>query len=264
MNDEDVKPLPPSDAWRDGLDDSLAALVQQKGWRSARDVLGSYQNLEKLMGSERLALPPRDAGAEAWGPVWEKLGRPKAAAGYELQAPEGRPYDAESADWYRQTVFDLGLSQDQAAKLHDALLARFPVGTVEEADEMNEPLDLKRQWGPDFERNLAAARRAYATFMADGNAGEADFHAIADQLGEGPLMDLLARVGRATAEDSITARAEARSGGPRSAADAKAEIARLQQAAKSDARHPYINKTHPEHAATVKRMEDLFAQAYGG
>ncbi|WP_374382942.1 hypothetical protein [Dongia sp.] len=262
MNDDAMKQLPPVEAWRDGLDDGLAALVQQKGWRSAKDVLSSYQNLEKRMGAERLALPPRDAGAEAWGPVWEKLGRPKEASLYQLQAPEGRPYDADTADWYRQTAFDLGLTQEQAARLHDALLARFPAGTGEAPIEAAEPpLDLKRQWGPDFERNLAAARRAYATFM---DKGDAEFHAIADQLGDGPLMDLLARVGRATAEDSITARAESRSGGPRSAAEARAEIAKLQQAAKSDARHPYINKTHPEHAATVKRMEDLFAQAYGG
>ena len=41
------------------------------------------------------------------------------------------------------------------------------------------------------------------------------------------------------------------------------EIAKLQSAAKSDPRHAYVNKTHPDHAATVKRMEDLFTLAYG-
>lgn len=273
MNDEKMPPDEQGSAadWRAGLDGELGQLVQQKGWRSARDVLSSYQNLEKLVGGERLALPPRDAGAEAWAPVWEKLGRPKDAGGYQFKTPEGVEYHEPSASWFRETAFELGLSQAQAEKLHDAFLARFPAAPAdavatqaEDGSDLSGPdlrgPDLKTLWGRDYARNMAAARRAYGAFLGD----EKSFDEIADGIGEGALMDLLAKVGRATGEDSITARADAKTGRPRSPAEAMTEIAKLQQAAKGDAKHPYVNKTHPDHAATVKRMEDLFALAYGG
>lgn len=268
MNDEVIPPIdqptvsqPTVADWREGLDGELGALVQQKGWRSARDVLSSYQNLEKLIGGDRLALPGREAGAEAWAPVWERLGRPKEAGGYQLKAPEGVAYHEPNAAWFRETAFELGLSQTQAQKLHDAFLVRFPAEPGEHAaGSAVEGPDLKTAWGRDYDRNMAAARRAYGTFLSD----ERPFHEIADGRGETALMELLAKVGRAIGEDSITSRADAKTGGPRSPAEAMAEIAKLQQAAKGDAKHPYVNKTHPDHAALVKRMEDLFAVAYGG
>ncbi len=251
----------PDAAWQGGLDENLRALVQQKGWRSAKDVLSSYQNLEKLVGGERLAMPSKDAGPEAWAPVWEKLGRPKDAADYRLEPPAGMAYSVPDADWFRATAFELGLSQGQAEKLHDAFLARFaPMPEAAPDQEQAEPgFDLKAHWGPAYARNLAAARRAYGSFFESGE----DFDKVAEQLGDGTLMDFLAKAGRALAEDSITARGDAKLGNPRSPAEALGEIAKLQQAAKGDAKHPYVNKTHPDHAATVKRMEDLFSIAYG-
>ncbi len=259
MSDERQKDLPQD--WREGLDGDLGQLVQKKGWRSARDVLTSYQNLEKLVGGDRLAVPGRDAGPEAWGPVWDKLGRPQEPGGYDFAPPDGVAYDAAHADWFRETAFKLGLSQDQAKALHDSFLEHFPATPVDEEKSPDEPeVDLRGLWGRQYERNMAAARRAYGAFLGD----ERPFDEIAENLGESALMDLLAKVGRAIGEDSITARADAKGNGPRSAGEALSEIARLQQAAKADAKHPYVNKTHPEHNATVKRMEDLFAVAYGG
>lgn len=258
--------------WKEGIEGDLGQLVAQKGWRSAQDVLTSYQNLERLVGADRLALPSRDAGPDAWAPVWEKLGRPKEAAGYAFTAPAEGIYDKATADWFRETAFGLGLSNDQARQLHDAFLARFPAAPASEekplevssADTALSPResedDLRDHWGRHYDRNMASARRAFAAFM--GDAGP--FHDIADGLGETALLELLAKVGQAIGEDSITARADASGAGPRSPAEALSEIARLQRAAKADAKHPYVNKMHPDHATSVKRMEDLFAAAYGG
>jgi len=253
--------------WKQELEGDLGQLVAQKGWRSAEDVLTSYRNLERLVGGDRLALPARDAGPDAWAPVWEKLGRPTDAAGYAFMAPAQGAYDKAAADWFRETAFELGLSNDQAQKLHDAFLARFPAApSVADAPDVTMPspqeaeADLRKQWGRQYDRKMASARRAFAAFLGDA----APFHDIADGLGETALMELLAKVGNAIGEDSITARADASGAGPRSPAEALSEIARLQRAAKADAKHPYVNKLHPDHAASVKRMEDLFAVAYGG
>lgn len=250
--------------WRSGLENDAAELVQQKGWHSPQDILTSYRHLEKMLGSDRLSIPSKDAEPEAWGAIWEKLGRPAAAEGYQLSAPKGVQYDALNAQWFCKTAFELGLTQSQAQKLHDAFIAKFshhaaPEESQEPQAPQEEALDLKTQWGRQYDRNMTAARRAYSTFIGDA----AQFNDIADGMGAAALLDFLAKVGLATSEDSITSRVDGQTSGPRSASEAVREITRLQNAAQSDPKHPYMNKTHPDHAALVKRMEDLFAVAYG-
>ncbi|WP_374374820.1 hypothetical protein [Dongia sp.] len=247
-------------AWHGDLDPELGQLVQQKGWRSASDALNSYRHLERLVGADRLALPAADAGDEAWAPVWDKLGRPKEAAAYPLAAPEGKPYDPATADWFRDLAHRIGLTSTQAQALHDGFLARLPVSETPAREQPRGPdpaESLRELWGHRHEANMAAARRAYAAFLAE----EAPFHDIADAIGETALMQMLAKVGRMIGEDSITARADGNSG-PRNPAEALAEIAKLQRAAQADSQHPYVSKTHPEHQNLVKRMEALYALAY--
>jgi hypothetical protein len=247
--------------WQNALAPELGQFVQQKGWRSASDAVTSYRHLERLVGGERLALPSKDAAAEAWAPVWDRLGRPKDASGYELTPPEGHAYDSSTADWFRETAHRIGLTTAQASALHDEFLARVPrPPTTDPVPSLPDPSDALRElWGPRHDANMASARRAYAAFLRD----EAPFHDIADAVGETALMQMLARVGQLIGEDSITGRADG-AAGPRSPAEALAEIAKLQRAAQADGNHPYVSKIHPEHQTLVKRMEALYALAYGG
>lgn len=278
MTDESNMAQPAADApasdWSAGLDPDLGSFVAQKGWRSLGDALTSYRHLERLMGSERLALPAADADEAAWAPVWDRLGRPPEAGGYELAAPQDKPYDAATADWFRTLAHRIGLTQRQAREIHDGFLARLPAperaavsGAAQAVtanagpeDDSREPeAALREAWGRQYDSNMASARRAFAALLD----AEAPFHDIADAMGETALMQLLAKAGRHIAEDNITARADG-APGPRNPAEALAEITKLQRAAGADAGHPYLSKTHPEHQTLVKRMEALYALAYGG
>lgn len=276
MTDDDHDPIatpdpqaeaPSQAGWQAELDPELGRFVEQKGWRSASDAVTSYRHLERLVGGDRLNLPGTDAGPEAWAPIWDRLGRPQDADGYDLPVPDGDAYDAELAGWYRETAHRLGLTRTQARDLHDAFLARLPAaGAPLSAAAAPAPLpdtdpvgDLQALWGRQYDANMQSARRAYAALLGDA----APFHDIADALGETALMQLLAKAGRLLAEDSITARAGA-GAGPRNPAEALQEIAKLQRQAQADSTHPYLNKTHPEHQSLVQRMEALYALAYGG
>lgn len=249
--------------WHDGLAPELGAFIEAKGWRSAGDVVNSYRHLEKLVGGERLALPAADAGDAAWAPIWDRLGRPQDAAGYALTAPASGAYDPQTADWFRSTAHRLGLTAHQATALHDEFIARLPqpVAVEEAAPDPAEPPDmaLRTLWGRRYEPNMAAARRGFSAVLG----GDEKFHDVADALGETALMEMLAKVGRLVGEDSITARADG-AFDPRSPAEALSEIAKLQRAALADGNHPYVSKTHPDHQNQVKRMEALYALAYGG
>jgi hypothetical protein len=255
-------------AWQEGLDAELGAFVARKGWRAPADIVTSYRNLEKMMGAERLILPAADAGHEAWSPIWDRLGRPPRAEDYDLPQAGAGQHDAELSAWYRTTAHRLGLTQAQARDLHDAFLARLQPGAESPplsgdnttAEPLPDPAaELRDTWGRHYDANMLAARRAYAAFLGD----TAPFHDIADALGETALMELLAKAGRHLAEDSITARA-AGGADPRNPAEALAEIAKLRRQVEADGRHPYLDKTHPEHQSLVQRMEALYALAYGG
>ncbi|MBL8708644.1 MAG: hypothetical protein JNL25_05590, partial [Rhodospirillaceae bacterium] len=245
------------------LEPELGQLVEQKGWRSPSDVLSSYRHLERLVGAERIVLPAPDAEPAQWGLLWDRLGRPKDPGGYALKAPAGGGYDAATAAWFREAAHEAGLTAKQAAALHDGFLARFPAveaATPHDSAASPPPEEALRDlWGRKYESNMTAARRAFAAFLGE----EAPFHDIADALGETALMEMLAKIGRLIGEDSITARAES-GAGPRNPAEALAEIARLRRAIEADSGHPYLTKTHPEHQNLVRKMEALYALAYGG
>jgi len=260
--------------WRGMLDPEQKSLVTAKGWKSPHDVVRSYAHLEKMFGGEKIPLPGKEAKDEDWNAVWDKLGRPNSPDAYQFERPGDRnAYNAEMEDWFRKTAHAAGLTAAQAKKLHAAYLE---LATANEAEATGGPSNekvtaaasaavadigatLQDIWGSRYKANLAAARRAFHTFMD----GEKDFESIADRLGEAPLMQLLARVGSAIGEDSMTGRGGSNLG-PRSSADAKRAIERLHAEVKMDPRHPYLNKHHPEHEATVERMRALYESAYGG
>ena len=77
---------------KQGLDTDSMALVNDRQWKGVPDVLTSYRNLEKLIGvpPERVIKLPGDKDpVESWNSVYDRLGRPKAAADYKIPLPEG-------------------------------------------------------------------------------------------------------------------------------------------------------------------------------
>ena len=66
--------------WYDAFPEDVRGLVQNKGWQSPVDAIQSYTNLEKFLGADKagrgLVLPKDDAGADEWGQVYDRLGRP--------------------------------------------------------------------------------------------------------------------------------------------------------------------------------------------
>jgi hypothetical protein len=128
------------------------------------------------------------------------------------------------------------------------------------SDTAGEPADslaeLRQAWGSSFPARMAEARRALGVYVIE----DAELSAIADQIGDVALMNLLAKIGRSLGEDSLVGGRASGAGGM----DVGAEIRRVQAEARSDPRHPYLDKSHPEHDSAVQRMQSLFERAYRG
>ena len=83
-------------------------------------MLESYRHLEKLIGRDKIALP-KEGDAEAWNAVYDRLGRPENAEGYEIAVPEGLERDSAFEEQMRGLFHKAGLTKMQVAALAEGL-----------------------------------------------------------------------------------------------------------------------------------------------
>ena len=161
----------PSDGWADALDPALREVAAAKGWQTPADAVRSYASLERLLGAEKIALPPANAPAADWDAVWDRLGRPRHPEGYAFKKPDG--YDAysdELAQWARKTCHKVGMPARMAEAFHDEFVgfARNLVETTESRQAMNDVelhAFMEREWGSQRDEKLGAFRKAANAFM---------------------------------------------------------------------------------------------------
>jgi hypothetical protein len=117
--------------------------------------------------------------------------------------------------------------------------------------------ELRKEMGKAFDSNLALAKKLIGNFADD------NMKAIVDGgLGDNPaFIRFMVKISKHFGEDGSFL-GEAQPSLTMSPEEAKKEIAKIQGAASSDPKHPYLNKLHPEHEALTKRMAQLFQMAY--
>jgi hypothetical protein len=218
--------------WTASLPEDMRALVKAKGWKGMDDVLGSYANLERVLGGEKLVVPGKDAKPEDWEPVYDKLGRPKDPKDYKIERPkelpQDFPYNANIVESFRPVAHKLGLTNAQAQGLHDWVVAQniqqHVEGTQERAKANEQNLAaLKKEWGKDFDQKSALAARAVRAFGSDALSAWFDKTGLGD---DANFIRLFSNIGSAMGESRIvTGQGGGKLlGGP---AQAQAEIDRL-------------------------------------
>lgn len=101
------------------------------GKRNIKDVesLGKTAREQASLLGSAIRVPGKDATDDERNEFLNKLGRPPEAKAYDFQVPkdlpEDLPYDAERASRLKELAWKTGLSQSQAAALHDAYIADF-------------------------------------------------------------------------------------------------------------------------------------------
>lgn len=152
--------------WFDGFKSAeTKSFIQDRKFTDPEQLAQSYLNLEKLKGvpeDRLLKLPEKMEGAEARA-VFERLGAPKEAKGYELQVKDdfGGTKFAEHA----QAVFhkhNLTKAQGQNviseltqfATTERAALAETRKNAMIQADTK-----LKSEWGPNYDKNVNIAKQ---------------------------------------------------------------------------------------------------------
>jgi hypothetical protein len=193
------------------LNEASQGFVENKGWKSADQMLDSYQNLEKTMGvpADQVLRLPKEGDSEGWGSVYNRLGRPEEPSGYKLNEVEVPDGGIDLTSNLREWAHEAGLSQEQTAKIYDNYNARLGEVTQEiqaqkaeqsAADEQS----LRKEWGNAWEENIAAGVRFRQRFGLD----DAMVDKLEDALGLRGLLELSASIGRGLGEHSMPTGAE--------------------------------------------------------
>lgn len=202
--------------WTGGLSEDTRGYVQNKGWKAPGEVLDSYRNLEKLVGTpadQILKLPTKDDDTEGWNKVFSKLGRPEKADDYKFTMPkEGG--DENFAKWAKSSFHELGLSQKQGEKLVSKW-NEFASGTKQQSDQVHqqkveqEGIALKSEWGAAYDQNINVARRAVNSLGIDGEV----INKLESSMGFAGVMKLMQSLGSKLGEDAFVSGGSRGNGG---------------------------------------------------
>lgn len=231
------------------------------------DVFKSYKHAQTLVGAEKIPIPAGKLNTpENWNYVMDKLGRPKSADGYKLEAnlPEGFPKDEKLTEGYKQVAHYLGLlpwqvegiykfyndAQVQAFKEIEAQMSSQAEKT--EAALMAE-LGTKQKYD-EFVRGADAALQRF------GGSPE-DIAAFSEKFGNDPIaVKILGNVAKAMMEDAAIR-------GDKNfdlfGEDAAAKVKNIMEDKANPLYEAYWSASHPQHQHAVDEVARLMAAIHG-
>lgn len=195
--------------WTSDLDDGLKGYVQNKGFKSPKDVIESYRNFEKLRGvpQERLLALPENMNLSTpeGRAVFERLGAPKEAKDYKIEIPKENG-DTKLADWFRDVAYKNGMTHEQVAGLVGAWNesrsnAQKSMVEALTLKSQEQEANLKKEWGGAFDQNLNIAKAGAKAF----GITDQQMDALEDSLGYDGALKLLHKFGVSTGEHQFHA-----------------------------------------------------------
>ena len=255
------EPAPTSD-WRSSLSEDVASHSAIKDIGSVEDLAKSAIHAQQMVGADKIAIPGKDAGSQAWEDVYNKLGRPEKAGDYELpqENVESVEGDQPQIEEFKGEAHRLGLNKQQFAGLVRFMAEKGQQGAQAAEVNMEEVQKqsvaaLQQEYGAAYEQNLSLAKSAVEQF------GGEELKTMLNQTGLGnnpELIKAFARIGKMVASDEIIGR-----GGRESfvLSPTEAQESIIQKKLDVEFMSAYTQNHHPGHMAAVEEMQKLFELA---
>ncbi|HNS45084.1 MAG TPA: hypothetical protein PKH37_07655 [Alphaproteobacteria bacterium] len=231
------------------------------------DVFKSYKHAQTLVGAEKIPIPAGKLNTpENWNYVMDKLGRPKSADGYKLEAnlPEGFPKDEKLTEGFKQVAHYLGLLPWQAEGLYkfynDAQVEAFKEIEAQMSSQAEKTeaalmaeLGTKQKYD-EFVRGADAALQRF------GGSPE-DIAAFSEKFGNDPIaVKILGNVAKAMMEDAAIR-------GDKNfdlfGEDAAAKVKNIMEDKANPLYEAYWSASHPQHQHAVDEVARLMAAIHG-
>lgn len=201
------------DPWYHGADAEIVGFIQSKGWHektpqeAALEATRSYREAQGFIGAppDRIVKLPTDANdADAWKPVWQRLGVPADAKEYDfsgLKFADGSEIAPEFSDWLRTQSHALNIPKDAAQRL-GAEFVKYMDGTAASgaaartAQVTEEFRKLAENWGGNIEGFEYIAK---AGAKALGVTDE-EYQSLKDVPGGARMLEIFRKVGELNGE----------------------------------------------------------------
>jgi hypothetical protein len=247
--------------WIEGVQDpATKAWAEAKGLQngSFENVLGSYHNLEKMVGADKagrtITLLADDASQEDRDTYYNKLGRPENAAQYSVALPEGTTDDTRLV-MMREAAHKAGVSDAQLMALADADAAYISSVTQGKADEVavsaaDAETQLRKDWGASFELKVAQIDVvAHKLGMSDGQ-----LNGLREAMGPVEAMKFVDGLNTKMGDHSFE-EGESIIPGYKTPEQAKVELSELTM--NKEFMDAWMDKLHPGHQTAVEKKATL-------
>lgn len=226
------------------------------------DLGKGYQNLEKLLGSEKVPVPTSDEDQEGWDRWYKATGRPDKADEYEFdkgtEYPTDLPYDDQMETSYRAFCLANGLNKKQAAAGYGMYvktqIERYAAHSTAQKQKLGEVQHaLQREHGSQYEGFLGQAKTALQQYA------DPDFKAMLDETGLGNdprMIRVFGKIGKELGVGGDKLKGAAPQAA--SAADLTAAISDFR--AKNS--KVLFDKDHPDHGRRVSELQALYQQKF--
>ena len=199
-----------------GADAELIGHMQNKGWHNmspqdaALAAARSHREAERTMGmrADHDLLPiPKDLTKGDLSPIWERLGKPKTSAEYDLSQvkfKDGTALDDAFTNFMRERAFNLNLPKNAAADMARGLVEYMDQADATEVQATQDALAVERQtlarnWGSNFEANKLVARNAVHALGLD----PATVNTLENVIGYSKVMEMFRTIGSKIGEDQF-------------------------------------------------------------
>ena len=225
-------------------------------YTSVDNLAKSYVNAVKKIGGNPDHLVQLPQEGESRDNFYNQIGRPETPDGYNFGTEPGD----NRLDFFKDAVHKIGLTQDQATNMLQ-LYAAVENEQSKASDRANadfaveSQIELKREWGVDYDSKIDMAQRAFAQFATP------EFSKIMDETGIGNHPELLkafSKVGEAMGDDKLVVGSGRAVG--MSPQQAKEEIESLYR--DKEFSKAYLDRTDPGHKDASSKMGGLFKVAY--
>lgn len=243
--------------WKTTLPDEIRNDNSLKHITDIASLAKSYVHAQRLVGTDKVALPSKHATDDDWSNFFTKIGKPKEIDQYEVKADE-KLVPKETLSAFKEVAFKSNLLPKQAQAVLDWYKGHSEktiqdMNAKSEAEQQTEIHTLKQEWGGAFDAKLARAQLVIKEHADD----ETIKYLVDSGLGNNTkLIRLLAKVGEMYSEDKI--RGEGADANALSPEDAMKQAQEIMM----NTGHPYNIKSHPNHKAAVDEVNKYFQMAY--
>ena len=208
-------PVDPASSWYSGFDADTQAYVTSKGLdklafpEAFKQVAEFHRQAEGFIGipaDQRLRAPnPADpASVKAF---WSKFGVPETAEGYDLSGvkfSDGKDIDPAFAAQVRTAAHQLNIPVEAAQKLAGEFV-KYQESTIAAGDATlkaaleTSRANLVREWGPNYQANLALADLAAKRLGVDVDTAAL----LSEKVGADKVLEMFRKIGAASGEDTF-------------------------------------------------------------